>query len=162
IVFAPGLVGTVQLNPNLGRLRILESVKIQGHGADQTAIDALWNSQVFFVDGNAGDVTFDSLTITGGRGAFNPGGGIYSLSHGTVTITNSRLSQNLTEANNSPGGALYAFHDLVIENSTFENNRTEGPLSPGGAIAAYGAVTIRNSLITGNSTESVNSSGGGI
>lgn len=173
IQFAPNINGTIALSQ--GELLISDSVTLTGNGSANTIINAQQASRVFNLTNTAGDVVFDSLTITGGKttgfGQPYSGGGILSRATGTVGILNSQVTGNSTSGDGVPyqaasGGAIFASSAsaLIITNSTISGNSTTGEAASGGAI--YGAnvaiLTITNSNITGNSTSGLNAKGGNI
>jgi len=134
-------------------------------------IDAAQQSRVFNVASGA-NVTLDGLTISNGRvfGDFssaNFGGGIFN--NGTLTITNSTLSNNSASGSHSHnlGGGIYNIGTLTITNSTLSNNSASGSTSHnlGGGIYNIGTLTITNSTLSNNSVSSSgsgNNLGGGI
>lgn len=173
IQFAPNLNGTISLA--LGELVISDPVTITGNSPANTIIDAHGASRVFNLSSTAGDVTFDSLTITGGRttgdGGENAGGAIRSDSEGTLSILNSQITGNGTTGNGSfgngaSGGAIAIFPPttLNIVNSAISGNSTTGVFAGGGAIYGFngGTLTITDSSINDNSTGGSDAKGGAI
>ena len=123
-----------------------------------------------------------TLSSNSGGGARAGGGGIYNLA-GTVTITDSILSDNSSSASQpahtssatSNGGGIYNAGTLTLTGSTLGGNSTSaggggGSSSTGGAIFNSGQLTINDSTFSGNrasasrsiSIASANSSGGAI
>ena len=157
--------GTIALE--LGELAIQQEVNIQGLGADNLTIDAVGESRVFRIDDfryDSFDVSLSDLTITGGSGDSDYGGGIYNQEN--LTITDSVISNNVSRR----GGGIYNNGTLEIESSIITGNSTKnlstGTYSNGGGIHNVdrfdennNALTIRNSTISGNSAQG---SGGGI
>jgi CSLREA domain-containing protein len=146
----------------LGELVILDTVTIRGLGQDQTAIDAGQNSRVFRVAHDAGDVTFDGLTIRRGQttAEADGGGGILFDSTGTLSIINSTISENSTVGDGATGGGIFASAGIVsIANSTISGNSTTGDADGGGIAVSSAVLTVANSTISGNSSEFF---GGGI
>ncbi len=165
ITFDSSLSGQ-RILTSLGQLTISDPLTITGLGASATVIDAQLGSRVFGITDTAGNVTFDSLTVTGGQtsAASTGGAGIYSFSSGTFTLTNSAVTANSTSGSQAQGGGIYSLTGpVVLINSTVAGNSTIGPSAPGGGIATVSApVTLINSTISGNTTQGANSSGGGI
>ncbi len=97
-------------------------------------------------------VTLDGVTITGGSEV--NGGGV--LNEGTLTITNSTLSNNTATGD---GGAIYnaAGATLTLTNVTISGNSAA---NEGGGIFAWGTVTITHSTITKNRADSDGTDGG--
>ena len=109
IGFDPGLIGTVTLDNALGQLEITETVSLLGLGRDSTIIDANGFSRVIDIAETAGDVSIDSVTVTGGRttGIAEAGAGIQFLSDGTLRILNSSVTNNTTTGQAAAGCLLY-------------------------------------------------------
>ncbi len=93
-------------------------------------------------------------TISGNGAAF--GGGIWNYPSGTLTVTDSTISDNTV---GNDGGGIYntATATLTVTNSTISGN-TAGS-GPGGGIENAGTLTVTNSTISGNTTTN---NGGGI
>ena len=111
-------------------------------------------------------VEIDGLTMTHGF-RIGQGGGIVN-DGGTLTISNSSLTNNYTVSTYARGGAIFNNGGtLTIENSTLADNFAYGQTgsSFGGAIFSFGGiVTIENSTLSGNYcyANSNNGLGGGI
>ena len=170
ITFAPSLTGA-PLRLSLGQLEIQDTVYISGSGIENVVIDGQQASRIFDITGTAGDVTLSGLTLQNGRTTgnhvlFGPpthhGGAIRSLTTGTLTISDSLVTQNSTTGTGAAGGAI--FHDqgaLAVVRSTLSGNTTAN--AAGGAIVTYtGTTTIRESTLSGNSTSGSYMSGGAI
>lgn len=149
--------GTITLE--LGPLVITDDLTIVGVpnfrlSENATTIDGDERSRVF--DIQAGDVTLDSLVITGGLTTddLEHGAGIRNLSTGTVVISNSAVQGNRTTGVGGLGAGIYSDSgDLTIIRTTVDQNRTEGVLSSGGGILFSGGnLTVDSSTISGNST----------
>jgi hypothetical protein len=156
---------------------------ITGSGASVLTIDAAGSGRVFTdsapsfslsgltltggaVSGYGGAIKLtagnENLTITNsvitGNSSSSGGGAIYNLFGGTVTITGSTISNNI-----SGGGAIWMNQNstgggaLVLTNSSVANNLSTGQ---GGALGFYwgGPLTVTSSSITGNSASGI---GGG-
>ncbi len=164
ITFAPALAGQPVL-VSLGQITISGPLTIQGLAADQTIIDGRNNSRLFDITTSAGVVTFDGLTLTGGKttAASERGGAIRSASTGRITIQNSTITGNSTTGNFSRGGAIATGTSLLsIINSTVSGNSTSGFQAYGGGVFANFTLEVTNSTIAGNSTTGPTSGGGGI
>lgn len=174
ISFAPNLTGKISLTG--GELPISDTVTITGLGAAATIVDAQQASRVFNISGTAGDVTFDGLTIQGGKTTGNgrnyAGAGILNNSTGALTILNSTVQNNSTTGNststynNASGAAIFCLNTvtLTLTNSVVSGNFTNGTRAGGGAIYGYsgGSLTLNQSTITGNSTNADGGRGGAI
>ena len=170
-LFTGGLASTVL---RLGELAISESVTINGPGQTLLSINANQLSRVLNVIGGTQiDVTLAGLTLTGGRttasnASFSDnthsGGGIRFDSTGTLTLTNSTVSENSTEGGSADGGGIFASTGAVtLTNSTVSGNSTAGAFADGGGISsASGAVTLTNSTVSGNQVTGTDSDGGGV
>jgi LPXTG-site transpeptidase (sortase) family protein len=138
------------------------TITITGNGAANTIIQAnaaanIATYRVFEVKGTAGsNLTLNNLTVRHGRcdGScevfVNLGSGIYN--EGTLTITNSILSNNSTTYR---GGGLYNSGTVTLTNSTLSGNMAVD----GGGAVNVSVMTITNSTISGNTSTNL---GGGI
>ncbi len=116
------LSGTVLLDAALGELEISDSLTLIGLGRDMTTIDGQDKSRVIVITDAAGDVTIDSLTITGGRlvSDFEGGAGIRCESLGTLTISQSTIANNTASGEGGVGAGIQATAgDLVITDTIF-------------------------------------------
>ena len=122
---------------------------INGNGATirRSAEAAIPAFVIISISLNA-EVLLNSLTIA--DGSDDDGGGI--LNRGTLTLTNSTLSNNQAWER---GGGIFNSGNLTITNSTISNNIAFA----GGGIENSGTVTITNSTLSGNSADAA---GGGI
>jgi len=117
ITFASGLTSPIALTPDNfnGRLRIDDSLNIQGPGAGSLAIDGGGATRLFFIGG--GTVSISGLTLQNGLaqggGANNLGGGAAGMggaifqSGGMLTVNGVNFTGNAAvggAANNSLGG----------------------------------------------------------
>ncbi len=170
ITFAASTMGS-PFRLSLGQLEIQDTLNITGNGIENTVIDGQQLSRILEITGTAGDVTLSGLTLQNGRTTgnhvlFGPpthhGGAIRSLTTGTLTISDSLVSQNSTTGTGAAGGAI--FHDqgaLSVVRSTLSGNTTAN--AAGGAILSYtGTTTVRESTLSGNSTSGSYASGGAI
>jgi Putative Ig domain len=98
---------------------------------------------------DAGDLTLQNVTLSGGSSSGN-GGGV--INRGKLTIEESTISGNTADFG---GGVSSDFGTLTIENSTISGNVA----NVGGGVDNYaGQLTITNSTISGNSANH----GGGV
>ena len=170
ITFAAALAGQPILL-RLGQMTISDAVTIQGLGAAQTIVmgsnDPQLYSRLFDITDTAGDVTFDSLTLTGGKttASGESGGAVRSKSAGQLTIQNNTISGNSTAALGGFGGGIYSQGAVFVVNSTISGNAAS--LASGGGIFSSASVTVSSSTISGNTSGSSTipgalSRGGGI
>ncbi len=147
---------------NMGQLTINDPLTIQGLGAAQTTVNGQNNSRLFDITNTAGNVTFDGLTLTGGKttGVGDWGGAIRSFSLGQLIIQNSTISGNSTTGGQTRGGGIFASSSVTVTNSTISGN-TAGTYG-GGGLSTFRSVTATNSTISGNSTVGSGAHGGGI
>jgi hypothetical protein len=164
IKFAPGLMGTIVLNPYYGTVNIQKSVSIIGPGANLLAVSGMGRNSIFAVESGV-TALFSGLTIADGNaggggnprwgqpGYFGAGGGIYIYAGATVTVNNCALTGNTaagTGATDFGGGAIYNAGTLTMNGSTLSRNSTAGA---GGAVLNYlGTMTIINSTFYANSS----------
>ena len=97
---------------------------------------------------NDGTLVLAGSTVTGNTG--NSAGGIGNSNNGTLTVTNSTISNNTTGAGGSSGGGISIFSGTAtLLNSTVSGNYTG---SDGGGISNNGNLTLTNSTVYGNQT----------
>jgi len=170
IRFSPGLTGTINLtlagddNTNAGGdLDILNPVSIEGPGADLLTVrQTVPNERVFDVQPASGaNVSISGLTITGGNGTNDGGGGVRMVGAVDLTLSAVEVTGNSSGFLNGGGGVLQLDTNslLIIRNSTIANNSTGAGLDGGGIRVVNGAASILNSTISGNTT---GAEGGGI
>ncbi|MBC8447965.1 MAG: right-handed parallel beta-helix repeat-containing protein [Chloroflexi bacterium] len=135
-----------------GDLDILSDLTINGDDRDTTIIDAQGLDRVLHVHSDQA-VSVDNVTITGGQTPSGDNGGGIENSEGTVTVTNSTLSDN--SADNAGGGINNDQGDVTVGNSTLSGNSAVY----GGGIATSGTLTVTNSTVSDNSADN---NGGGI
>ena len=104
--------------------------------------------------GLTGNVSLTNSIISGNSAGILGGGGI-SSSDGTVTVTNSTISDNSSLGS---GGILSVYSAVTVASSTISgNSATQGG---GGGISSFKSnVAVTNSAISGNSANAI---GGGI
>lgn len=130
---------------------------IDGPGASAVAVSGNNLSTVFLISAGV-TVAIDELTITGGKGSIDIGGGLKAggglYNNGHLTLQNTILTAN---AAGNYGGGFYnaATGTVAVIDSTIAGN--SGQL--GGGFLNGGIVTVSGSSITGNQ---VTSNGGGI
>ena len=161
---------------SVGELPITKPVLIQGAGASSSIVDAGGSSRVFHIV-NPGvtstqTVTFEGMTITGGKATTGFGGGALLADGSTgflnfagVTVSNNTATLSVGTANSDGGGGIYTGgNTLTVTNSTFSGNTstvttTTGCCHGGGAIFSdSGDIRVTNSTFTGN-TATVTASG---
>ena len=139
----------------------------------------MWTGGDFFPS-QATTVILNKVTITSNRtgnggdaGGTGGGGGIYQY-QGTMTLTDSTVSDNHTgNANPSSfsqtagsGGGIQNNATLTVRNSLISGNTTgssaPGSNSTGGGISNNAILTLTNSTVSGNTTGSGASMGGGV
>jgi CSLREA domain-containing protein len=95
---------------------------------------------------NWGSLTVTDSTISGNTGTgTNYGGGIYNS--GTASVTNSTISGNTISGTNSRGGGIYNRFGgtLTVSNSTITDNIAAD--SGGGIYISGGTVNLRNTIV---------------
>jgi CSLREA domain-containing protein len=171
IEFAPGLTadGPAKILLTLDELPINDDLAIRGPAAELLSIDASGNdptpdindgngSRVFNVDDHSSeviDVSIERVTLSGGDTS-SSGGAILSVED--LTVVDSTISGNATNALSMAGGGGIASPNarLTVDRSRLVGNFAR---SRGGAIFSYGtALTISDSEIEGNTA----SYGGGV
>jgi len=122
------------------------SLTIDGSGHSIT-VDGNNAVQILIVNSGA-TLTLNNLTIAkGSTQTTSPfaGGGI--LNHGTLTVTNSTLSDNFAPG---AGGGIDNQGTATVTNSTFSGNNV---IHEGGAIDNSGTLTVTNSTFIGNEAD---------
>ncbi|HZU68257.1 MAG TPA: choice-of-anchor Q domain-containing protein [Ktedonobacteraceae bacterium] len=138
--------GDIKLNDTL---YITGSMTIDGSGQTIT-LDGY--NQVQVISTSSSDLILNALTIANGS-SVSGGGAIYN--GGTLSISNSTLSNNSITQQFGSAGAIYNDGTLSISNSTLNNNSTPGAHASAGGISNYGTLSISNSTLSGNSTSGV-------
>ena len=149
----PSQQATINMAPGTydltSELQIVNASKLTIHGGSpgKVVIDNPTHAaRIFDIEG--GNVTIDSLTITGGNASgFYPtpfGGGIYAQG-GTLTVVNSTISGNTA---NQGGGIDVEGGTLTVNQSTISGN-TAGFLG-GGIDVEDGTLTVNQSTISDN------------
>ena len=137
-----------------------KNVTIRGLGAGDTIVQANETledtpERVFLVEEGA-SVVLESVTIRHGRPSSQEecGGGI--MSHGTLTIKNCVISDNVSNS----GAGICNRGALTLINSTVSDNTADGvgPIgytcgNGGGIKCERGTLTLMNSTISGNNSE---------
>ena len=145
----------------LGSLSIFKSLTLAGARPEDTIIQAstvnpvetpndpgVANFRVLSVGG--GNITISGVTIRHGNASPSNGGGIRNS--GTLTLTNSTVSDN---AAGSVSGGIDNLGTLTLASSTVSGNTAP---DGGGGIWNQGTLTLTNSTVSGNTT----GQGGGI
>jgi hypothetical protein len=140
---ATGVFGTTLLTS--GELQINHSVTINGPGAGSLAVNGNATSCVF--ENFASNVTISDLTITNGNR-----GGI--LNHGGLTLTGTSIFSNTDPSNGGGINSDSSGGTLTVTDSVISNNQAGSSANGGygGGISARsgGTVTVSNSTISGN------------
>ena len=120
---------------SVGLPSITSEITIEGNGA------TIAGQGNFRLMDNSGDLTLQSVTLSGGSSS-GRGGGVFNF--GTLTIENSTISGNTAD---DGGGVFNWYGILTIENSTISGNRAH---DGGGVFNSAGVLTITNSTVSGN------------
>jgi predicted outer membrane repeat protein len=141
-------------------------VAIGGPGPNALTVSGAGLMRLFRV-GTGARVALDGMTLAQGKldNDSNSGGGAVLNSGGNLTLTNCRLSGNLTGANNIGGGALCntAGGTMTVDGCTFSGNQSGTGNQGGGAIhCGSGVLMITDSTFQENLTGATNSGGGAI
>lgn len=138
VSFAPGLSGTITLEPGFGALNIASDTTIVGPGARTLAVSGNSGTRVFFV--SAGTSTISSLTIRDGfvmafPGNQTPGGTIFNSAN--LTLNDCALTNNVAVGGSDNGsfggaggavlgGAIYNSATLTLNRCTLFGNALTG------------------------------------
>src|SRR6185312_7670734 len=145
-VFASGSLHTITLDGQ--QLEFSDTsapVTLVGPGQGVLAIDAAHNSRIFLIDGGVTS-HISGLALLNGTAAAS-GGAIDD--EGTLTLTDSSISNSTAYGANGGGIFATAGSDPLITNCTISNNTAPG--GSGGGIDAQSQMTLANSTISGNS-----------
>jgi hypothetical protein len=156
LIFTCGVDMTLNTEADgAGSFYISGDLTLVGNGGPGKVIfDGNQTDRIFTM---APGVSVDLSYLTLQHGASSGGGSVID-NVGTVTITNSTLSDNSSSFGGN-GGAIFneSGHMLSIANSTLSGNTADG--RSGGAIANAGTMSITNSTLSGNSAHSGGNSG---
>jgi len=167
----------------LNEITIDNDVILDGEG--QLTVDGDDDHPVFTIDGFA-SVELKGFTITGGRGRSSPtlaggitnpvgvliltrsrisgntGGGVYNGHSGTMTLSETTVSDNTKEG---PGAGIYNVGIMTLTDSTVSGNVADDtmPGGLGGGIYNTGTLALIGSTVSGNAVSySAGYAGGGI
>ncbi len=146
ITFSPTVFGSAKtITLTKGQLELSNTGGVQtitGTAAGVTVSGGGLN-RVFEIDQNV-TAFLSGMTITGGGGTADRGGGVLNL--GNVTLTNCTVSGNTASRN---GGGIASYATLTLVNSMVSNNvATTGK---GGGIANFVGATLTDSSVSNNS-----------
>ncbi len=147
ITFNAGLRGTILLTS--GDLNIAKDLTIRGPGASILSISSGKSEYIVRVVQGV-TVTISGLAFRDSNTTFNN----FILNSGTLTLSNSTVSDNTVTA--SSGGGIFNSGTLTLSNSTVSGNTSNGD---GGGIFNSGTLTLSNSTVSGNTAQY---NGGGI
>jgi len=118
-----------------GQITINKSLTITSNAASNTEISATLG-RIFNV--TAGTLTITNVDFSNGSAA---DGGAIQIENASVTLNNSTLDNNIANANNGSGGAIYVKTGgtLTATNCSFTNNQAN---RAGGAIEAVAGTTL--------------------
>lgn len=140
-----GIAGAGEQLGRTGDFDILDTtgtLTIRGAGAGSTFIDGAALERIFHVSSGA-TLILDGVTVRNGRVTGSEDGGAIRNDGGTVTVSNSILSGNVSL---DDGGAVNNSGTMTIVNSTLSKNSA---VNGGGAIRNVGTLTIINSTVGG-------------
>jgi CSLREA domain-containing protein len=145
INFAAGIT-TITLTSN--QLSINKSLTIDGPGANQLTVrrstaSGTVNFRIF--DITSGNVIISGITVANGAATTDYGGGVHN-SGAPVSITNATIAGNTGKS-----GGIYNDGTLTITNSTVSGNMTTQS-GAGGGIFNLGTLTVIDSTISGNTS----------
>lgn len=107
---------------------------------------------------NDGTLTLASSTVTHNTATLS-GGGIYNVTPGNVTLSNSVVSDNESPS----GGGIYSLTaDVTLSNSVVSDNDAYDSSGGGIAISTGGTLTVKDTTISGNTASDTRPWGGGI
>ncbi len=104
-------------------------------------------SRVFQIDGGV-TASISSLTITGGSGGNDSGGGLENK--GTLNLTDCTVSGNSA---GSGGGGMANYGTATLANCSVSGNSTSRPYLFGGGFQNTGTASLTDCTVSGNSAE---------
>lgn len=144
IVFAAGVTGTISLS---SYLVANQPVEIVGPGAGKLTIRGPSKQRVMQVYDHYGATKLSGLTLSGGYGGQDGGGGaILMTASPSLELDNVVVSGNTTRT--AGGGIEVSGGSLTLRGSTISGNTS--PAGAGGILAYYSNVVVENSTISGN------------
>lgn len=98
---------------------------------------------------NTGTIFLNNSTVSNNTGEIGTGG---IDNRGSMFINSSTISGNSKTANSptNSGGGIYGDGTLTITNSTVTNNTSNGSAGAGGVYNEGGTVTLRNTIVAAN------------
>ena len=148
ITFAQGLHGTIKLRESLGFLSD-EQLTIRGPGADQITISGGNNTYANIQVPPGAILTVSGLSFKDSKTVIQA----FLYNQGTLTVTNSVISDNKTTAGvTSFGGGIDNTGTLTVTNSIISNNSSVGgdQDGQGGGIENEGKLTVIHSTFSNN------------
>ena len=143
IKLVAGMLEFSQANSNTTITGPAKGVTISGGGA----------SRIFQLDGLV-TANISNLTITGGGGTADRGGGVLVLGAATLNLTNSTVTGNTGSTN---GGGIANYGTANLMNCTVGGNTAA--MNGGGVFGAAATTTLINSTVSGNTA---GQNGGGV
>ena len=159
IALANDITFTTPCSPGAAVRASTTALTVNGNGHTLTLCTDTADGFGVLRQADAGALTFQNVTVTGGTAVAGSGGAI-SAPSSAVAVTNSTFTNN-TAGDLSNGGAIDGGGVITVTNSTFTNNSVGGG-GGGGAIfdgPANGVVTVTNSTFTTNTAGAVSSGG---
>jgi hypothetical protein len=157
-------VRTIDLSNTLNAAGLTIGVNLSitnDQGVGPVTIDGGGHFTDFTVIGAAVTASLSGLTIAGGTGG--GGGGGIAIYSGTVTVSNTTISNNSASpgpsGNDVGGGGILNYGTLRVSNGIFSDNSAHGNLAAGGGIFNAGTLSVSNSTFSNNTADG---SGGGI
>jgi hypothetical protein len=160
-------VRTIDLSNTLNAAGLTIGVNLSitnDQGVGPVTIDGGGHFTDFTVIGAAVTASLSGLTIAGGTGG--GGGGGIAIYSGTVTVSNTTISNNSASpgpsGNDVGGGGILNYGTLRVSNGIFSDNSAHGNLAAGGGIFNAGTLSVSNSTFSANLVFSGAPQGGGI
>jgi hypothetical protein len=165
ITFAAGL-DTLDLNSaSGGMLTISDALVIDGAGTLRTirrhAEDAAFR---ILMTTKGTPLTLRWIKVAGGlaNAQVPDRGGAGILAWGPLSLHDSEVSGNLTDAQYGRGGGINAHDTLTLVDSVITGNATTNQDASGGGFYAYADATLTTSVVSNNATAGIVAFGGGL
>ena len=148
---------TITLTSTLTLTGSAGPITVVGPGAGLLTVSGGNAVRVFGI-GPAVTAVVSGLTIVGGSATNGAG----FANRGTVTLSNSSITDNTSSGNDGEGGGIFNDGVMTISGCTIANNMVSGNHGLGGGVFNDGQMTLANSTVDHNSTTGSDGLGGGI
>lgn len=165
IEFAAG-VDTIELtSASGGMLTVSDALSIDGAGTLRTLRRGVEDAAFRILMTTKGTpLTLRWIKVAGGlaNAQVPDRGGAGILAWGPLSLHDSEVSGNLTDAQYGRGGGINAHDTLTLVDSVITGNATTNQDASGGGFYAYADATLTTSVVSNNATAGIVAFGGGL